>query len=81
MRTLTAGSLNLWVVLAQFKRGVESGRFLPPELRAEIKQKVELTLQEKEILKKVRSVVTSVEDPDQDRLVDTSKSNKQKNFF
>jgi hypothetical protein len=81
VRTLTAGSLNLWVVLAQFKRGVESGRFLPPELRAEIKQKVELTLQEKEILKKVRSVVTSVEDPDQDRLVDTSKSNKQKNFF
>jgi hypothetical protein len=41
-------------VLVQFKRGVESGRFLPPELRAEIKQKVELTPQEKEILKKVR---------------------------
>ncbi len=32
---------------------MESGRFLPPELGAEIKQKVELTPQEKEILKKV----------------------------
>jgi hypothetical protein len=51
--TLSAGSLDLWFVLVQFKRGVESGRFLPPELRAEIKQKVELTPQEKEILKKV----------------------------
>jgi hypothetical protein len=50
---LTAGILDLWVVLVQFKREVESGRFLPPELRAEIKQKVELTPQEKEILKKV----------------------------
>jgi hypothetical protein len=39
---------------------VESGRFLPPELRAEIKQKVELTPQEKEILKKVVSEHVSV---------------------
>jgi hypothetical protein len=50
---LTARSPNLWVVLVQFKRGVESGRFLPPELGAKIKEKVELTPQEKEILKKV----------------------------
>jgi hypothetical protein len=32
---------------------VEEGRFLPPELGSKIKEKVELTPQEKEILKKV----------------------------